>query len=192
MNELDRNMLRAEIISKLHIAISNEINLYLRMIDRNEGVCEALSMSDGSDEWFNEVTSDLESEYDSLEDLENLNPSEDIVVLYSKERCCYYFTICDNNASIYDERFARQLREIIYLLDIERGYTWDEIYYRAINAAYLSPELNAKDEARNTLREIILKSEGKDIEESESAEEEIKAFLENKDTIYFTKEGYIL
>ena len=63
--------------------------------------------------------------------------------------------------------------------ELKKEYTWDELYERAIDCAYMSPELRAKDNARFLLRDIILEEEGYDIEQCECAEEEIDTFLWN-------------
>lgn len=71
-------------------------------------------------------------------------------------------------------------------------FTWDEIFNDATNKEFLSDELNAKDNARAAMRDIILDETGVDIEEAESAEDEIEKFLkESNITYYFDESGSI-
>lgn len=72
-------------------------------------------------------------------------------------------------------------------------YSWDELFNRAIGKAFLSPELRAKDEARYQLGELIKKETGINIEECESAEEEIDKFLSGrKIPVVFDNRGNII
>lgn len=72
-------------------------------------------------------------------------------------------------------------------------YTWNDIFKNAVNKAFLSPELKAKDEARYQLGELIKKEAGYDIEACESAETEIDKYLrERKATVLFDERGNIL
>ncbi len=58
-----------------------------------------------------------------------------------------------------------------------RRYTWDEIYDMAIDKAFGSPELNAKDHARWMLRNRIMAEDDHDIEEDEIPEESIEQWI---------------
>lgn len=72
-------------------------------------------------------------------------------------------------------------------------YTWDELFERALDKAFLSPELRAKDEARYQLGELIKKEAGYDIETCESAEEEIDKFIKKRKlTVFFDARGNIV
>lgn len=51
--------------------------------------------------------------------------------------------------------------------------TWDEIYERAEDCGYGSEELDAKDEARYQVQQLVLEKENVDIEEAECPEEEV-------------------
>ena len=51
--------------------------------------------------------------------------------------------------------------------------TWDEIYERAEDCGYRSEELDAKDEARYQVQQLVLEKENVDIEEAECPEEEV-------------------
>lgn len=74
--------------------------------------------------------------------------------------------------------------------------SWDEIYERAENAVFGSPELAAKDEARHQLGGLILEEKGVDVEDTElfeSAEEEIDNFLKARsENIWFDEYGNII
>ena len=65
---------------------------------------------------------------------------------------------------------AKQLITSKYLLSPESDltlcvlYTWNEIYERAIDSCCMSPELRAKDEARNQVREFALEKGFEDLE----------------------------
>ena len=70
------------------------------------------------------------------------------------------------------------------------SYTWDELFERAIDRPFLSPELKAKDNARFLLSVLILEEEGYDIEECECLEDEIEAFLaKRKEPLLFDENG---
>lgn len=72
-------------------------------------------------------------------------------------------------------------------------YTWDDLYERADGAACGEPELNAKDNARWELAEIIKEATDIDIEKCEIPEEEIDWFLENNDMEYlFDEDGHLV
>lgn len=71
--------------------------------------------------------------------------------------------------------------------------TWDDLYVIANNAACGSPELKAKDKARETLRDVILFDVNTDIETTESAEEAIDAYLHDADNeVFFNINGTAL
>ena len=75
----------------------------------------------------------------------------------------------------------------------QKLYTWDEIYERAIGCAYLSPELVAKDMAREHLGDLILRECGYDIEECECPEDEIDLFLwARNNPVLFDEQGRIV
>ena len=75
----------------------------------------------------------------------------------------------------------------------KREYTWDELYERAMGCAFLSPELCAKDRARENLRTIIMDEEGYDIEACECPEEEIDTFLWKREKqVLFDEDGNII
>ena len=72
-------------------------------------------------------------------------------------------------------------------------YTWDKLYERADGAACGSQELNAKDNARWELGEVIKRITDIDIETCESAEAEIDWFLNEMDTEYlFDEDGNLV
>ena len=74
----------------------------------------------------------------------------------------------------------------------DKLYTWDELYERANGKGYRSPELNAKDNARWKLTEIIKEVEGYYIDDCEIPEEEIEKFLEKSDKEYlFDENGHL-
>lgn len=78
--------------------------------------------------------------------------------------------------------------------DMDHNYfTWDELFDKAISAGFLSDELKAKDNARSAMRDVILDETGVDIDNSESAEDEIDKFLnESNTTYYFDESGNIV
>ena len=70
------------------------------------------------------------------------------------------------------------------------GYTWDELFERAIDRPFLSRELKAKDHARFLLSILILEEEGYDIEECECPEDEIDVFLKMREVpVTFDEDG---
>ena len=69
--------------------------------------------------------------------------------------------------------------------------TWDEIYENADGKACGSDELDAKDEARYQVGQLVLDELGIDIEESEIPEEEVDFYVE-KWNIIFDEEGNIV
>ena len=75
-------------------------------------------------------------------------------------------------------------------------YSWDEIYERAENTPFGSPELSAKDEARHQLGVLILEEKGVNVEDTElfdSAEEEIDNFLKvRSENVWFDEYGNII
>lgn len=71
----------------------------------------------------------------------------------------------------------------------DKLYTWDDLYERADDKGYGSPELTAKDEARYELRNMIMESQGYDIEECECPEEEIDCFLKGSVQKYLFDEN---
>ena len=74
--------------------------------------------------------------------------------------------------------------------EIKKEYTWDDLYERAMDCAFMSHELRAKDNARLLLRDIILEEDGYDIEKCECAEEEIDAFLwKRENPVLFDENG---
>ena len=76
---------------------------------------------------------------------------------------------------------------------IKSEYTWDDLYERAIECAFMSPELRAKDNARSLLRELVLEEEDCDIEQCECAEEEIDSFLWKRERpVLFDENGSII
>lgn len=78
--------------------------------------------------------------------------------------------------------------------DMDHNYfTWDELFDKAISTGFLSDELKAKDNARSAMRDVILDETGVDIDNSESAEDEIDKFLnESNTTYYFDESGNIV
>lgn len=76
---------------------------------------------------------------------------------------------------------------------IKRTYTWDDLYKRAENCRFGSPELRAKDEARFQLADLIEEEWGYDIENGECAEEEIDYFLLQRERpVLFDNGGNII
>lgn len=77
---------------------------------------------------------------------------------------------------------AKQLITSKYLLSPESDltlcvlYTWNEIYERAIDSCCMSPELRAKDEARNQVREFALEKGFEDLEKAEIPEEMVEYY----------------
>jgi len=77
--------------------------------------------------------------------------------------------------------------------EVRKAYTWDDLYERAIDCAFMSSELRAKDHARFLLAEIISEEEGYDIEECECPEEEIDTFLWKREKpVLFDENGYLV
>lgn len=68
-------------------------------------------------------------------------------------------------------------------------FTWDEIFNDATNKEFLSDELEAKDNARSAMRDVILDETGVDIDKSESAEDEIEKYLKESTTAYYFDES---
>lgn len=68
---------------------------------------------------------------------------------------------------------------------------WDEIYKNADGMACGSDELDAKDEARYQVGQLVLDELGIDIEKSEIPEEKVDFYAE-KWNIIFDKEGNIV
>jgi len=92
---------------------------------------------------------------------------------------------------------AKRLSEISFVSCIiggyEKLYTWDELYVRAEGSACGSPELDAKDNARWYLTQLIKEKTGVDIDECEIPEEEIESFLKSQDSVYwFNNNGTLL
>lgn len=76
---------------------------------------------------------------------------------------------------------------------MKKLFTWDDLYDRADDKSYGSPELIAKDEAREELRNVIMESEGYDIDECECPEDEIDAFLNSSPNQYlFDNNGNLI
>lgn len=74
-----------------------------------------------------------------------------------------------------------------------KTYTWDDLFERAIDTACLSPELRAKDEARNQLAELISDEAGYDIEQCDCPEDEIDSFLwQREQPVLFDAQGNII
>lgn len=71
----------------------------------------------------------------------------------------------------------------------DKLYTWDDLYERADDKGYGSQELTAKDEARYELRNMIMESQGYDIEQCECPEEEIDCFLNTRVQEYLFDEN---
>lgn len=68
--------------------------------------------------------------------------------------------------------------------------TWDEIYKRADDCAYGDDELEAKDNARWNVGDLVYEKLGLDIEETECPEAEIDYYTELWD-IEFDEDGHI-
>ena len=77
--------------------------------------------------------------------------------------------------------------------DNKKEYTWDDLYERAIGCAFLSDELNAKDNARYELQNLILSEDGYDIEKCECPEDEIDSFLFKREMpVLFNENGNLI
>ena len=77
--------------------------------------------------------------------------------------------------------------------DNKKEYTWDDLYERAIECAFLSDELNAKDNARYELQNLILSEDGYDIEKCECPEDEIDSFLFKREVpVLFNENGNLI
>ena len=77
--------------------------------------------------------------------------------------------------------------------EFKNKYTWDDLYERADGCVFLSPELCAKDRARENLRTIITEEAGYDIETCECPEEEIDTFLWKREKqILFDENGNLI
>lgn len=74
---------------------------------------------------------------------------------------------------------------------MSKRYSWDDLYKRADDHAFGSPELRAKDEARYQLRELILKQTGEDIEDSEIPEDAIDTYVDCNE-VWFDENGNII
>lgn len=86
--------------------------------------------------------------------------------------------------------FNKHYSKGIAALINKQFYTWDDLYQRAEGAACGEPELNAKDNARWILTEIIKEITGVDVDECEIPEEAIEKFLEESDREYlFDEDG---
>lgn len=70
-------------------------------------------------------------------------------------------------------------------------YTWDEIYERAKGCAYLSPELDAKDEAMWQVGEFGVEYDGSDVGQCSIVEDGV-GFLCEKYDILFDENGNIV
>lgn len=70
-------------------------------------------------------------------------------------------------------------------------YTFDDLYELADGSAFGDPRLDAKDNARWCMAEIIKEDTGVDVEECECPEDEIFDYLETHD-VFFDKDGHDL
>lgn len=57
-------------------------------------------------------------------------------------------------------------------------YTWDDIFNRAINSACFEPELKAKDNAREQVRDFAIEHGYDDIENAECPEDRIETYCD--------------
>ena len=68
--------------------------------------------------------------------------------------------------------------------------TWDDIYVRAEDCACRSYELNAKDNARYEVGQLVFEKEGYDLETAEIPEEEVEYYCDLH-SIVFNDNGNI-
>lgn len=74
-----------------------------------------------------------------------------------------------------------------------KKYTWDELHERAENAPFLSRELKALDNARDTMQDLVFAIIGEDPSEYDCPQDEVEAFIANyQSTIYFDDGGNLL
>ena len=75
----------------------------------------------------------------------------------------------------------------------DKKYTWDELHERAENAPFLSRELKALDNARDTMEELVFDILGQDPSLYDCPQDEVETFISNyHTTIYFDDGGNLL
>ena len=96
----------------------------------------------------------------------------------------YYFSrkVIEHRTGMYNATSAEPFFKEKY--GVPHGYTWGELYDKALDAGCGETALEAKDNARSELQRIIAREEGIDISACECPDDEIEFYLQGKEILF--------